>query len=75
LGKLFCGFDQRRARLRLLSRLAPQASGLLDLPRLRAVTREQFGLVLGNVSELIFEDVRDVSMKSASRLWKVVREL
>jgi hypothetical protein len=42
--ELFNGFDQRRALLRPLSRLGPQAHRLLDLPSFSAVTRQQLGL-------------------------------
>ena len=38
-GQLGYGFYQRRARLRLLSCLAPQTCGLLDQPSLGAVMR------------------------------------
>ena len=49
--ELSYGLDQRRARQGPLSRLAPQARGLLDQPSLGAVTRQQLGLAFGNVSE------------------------
>ena len=39
-GKLNRRLDQRRALKRPLSRLTPQACGLLDLPGLGAVTRQ-----------------------------------
>jgi hypothetical protein len=38
-----------------LSGFAPQARGLLDQPGLGAVTRQQFGLGLGDVREPAFE--------------------
>ena len=66
--ELLYGFDQRRALQRPLSRFAPQARGLLDQPSLGAVTRQQFGLVLGNLGELAFESFGDAGVKRASRL-------
>ena len=62
-------FDQRRARQRLLSGLAPQSRGLLDLPSLSAVTREQFWLVLGNLRELAsrVSAIRACSARRGSR--------
>ena len=66
--ELLYGFDQRRALQRPLSRLAPQARGLLDQPSLSAVTRQQLRLVLGNLGELAFEGFGDAGMKRASRL-------
>ena len=66
--ELLYGFDQRRALQRPLSRLAPQARRLLDQPGLGAVTRQQLGLVLGNLRELAFKSFGDASMKRASRL-------
>ena len=62
------GFDQRRALQRPLSRLAPQARGLLDQAGLGAVTRQQFRLVLGNLSELAFKCFGDAGVQRASRL-------
>src|SRR4029077_14477988 len=66
--ELLCGFDQRRALRRPLSRFAPQPRGFLDLPGLGAVTRQQLGLLLGDLRELTFEGFGDSSMKCASRL-------
>jgi hypothetical protein len=66
--ELFNGFDQRRALQRPLSRLAPQAHRLLDLPSFSAVTRQQFGLAFGDVGELTFDGFGDPRMESASRL-------
>ena len=66
--KLLDGFNQRRARQRPLSGLTPQTGRFLDQASLGAVTSQNLRLVLGDVSELTFEDVRDVSMKSATRL-------
>ena len=62
------GLNQRRAFQRPLSRLAPQARCLLDQAGFGAVTRHQFGLVLGNLGELAFEGFGDASVKRASRL-------
>ena len=53
--ELLGGFDQRRTLQRPLSSFAPQARSLLDQSGLGAVTRKQFGLVLGNLGELAFE--------------------
>ena len=53
---------------RSLSRLAPQARGLLDQPGLGAVTRQQLGLALGNLGELAFKGFGDTGVKRASRL-------
>ena len=66
--ELLCGFDQRRALQRPLSRFAPQARGLLDQPSLGAVTRQQLRLALGNLGELAFEGFGDAGVKRASRL-------
>ena len=66
--ELLRGLDQRRARQRPLSRLAPKARGLLDQASLGAMTRQQFGLVLGNVRELTFQGFGDASVKCASGL-------
>ena len=61
------GFNECRALQRPLSRFAPQARGLLDQTRLSKVTREQFGLVLGNLAEFAFEGFSNASVKRASR--------
>ena len=53
--ELLYGFDQRRALQRPLSRFAPQARRLLDLPSFGAVTRQQLWLALADVGELAFE--------------------
>ena len=53
---------------RPLSSLAPQSRSLLDQSGLGAVTRQQFGLVLGNLGELALESFGDASVKRASRL-------
>src|SRR5215467_5722018 len=66
--ELLCGFNQRRAPRRPLSRFAPKPRGFLDLPRLGAVTRQQLGLVLGDLRELTFEGFGDPGMKRTSRL-------
>src|SRR6266699_4653895 len=66
--ELFCGFDQRRALRRPQSGFAPQRRGFLDLPRLGAVTRQQLGLVLGDLRELTFEGFGDSGMKRTSPL-------
>ena len=66
--KLLCGFDQRRALQRPLSRFAPQVRGLLDQPGLGAVTRQQLRLVLGDLRELAFKGFGDTGVKRASRL-------
>jgi hypothetical protein len=47
-------FDQRRALQRALSRLSPETPSFLDQPCLGAVTRQQLGLVLGNIGKLTF---------------------
>ena len=67
-GELLCGFDQRRALQRPLSRLAPKARGFLDQPGLGAVTRQQFRLTLGDLSELAFQGFGDASVQRAPRL-------
>ena len=56
--ELLYGLDQRRALQRPLSRFAPQARGLLDQSGLGAVTRQQFGLVFGDLGELTFKTFR-----------------
>src|SRR5262249_18448921 len=68
--ELFRGFDQRRALRRPQAGFAPQRRGFLDLPRLGAVTRQQLGLVLGDLGELTFEGFGDSGMKRTSRLAK-----
>ena len=64
---LYC-FGQCRALQRALSRFAPQAYSLFDQASLGAVTRQQFGLVLGRVGELGFEGVGDTGVKRSPRL-------
>src|ERR1700746_2889050 len=64
--ELFRGFDQCRALRRPQSGFAPQRRGFLDLPRLGAVTRQQLGLVLGDLRELTFEGFGDSGMKRTS---------
>src|SRR6266567_5947274 len=66
--ELFRGFDQRRALRRPQSGFAPQRRGFFDLPRLGAVTRQELGLVLGDLRELTFEGFGDSGMKRTSRL-------
>ncbi len=66
--ELLCGFNQRRALQRALSRTGPQARSLLDLPSLGAVTRQQLRLALGDVSELAFKGFGDTGVKRAPRL-------
>jgi hypothetical protein len=60
-------FNECRALQRALSRFAPPASRLLDQTRLSKVTREQFGLVLGNLDEFAFERFSNASVKRTSR--------
>jgi hypothetical protein len=67
-GELCSGFNQCRALQRPPSRFAPQARGLLDQAGLGAVTRQQLGLVLGDLGELAFKRFEDTGMKRASRL-------
>src|SRR5437016_3898057 len=66
--ELFRGFDQRRALRRPQSGFAPQRRSFLDLPRLSAVTRQQLGLVLGDLRKLTFEGFGDSGMKRTSPL-------
>ena len=66
--ELLYGFNQRRALQRPLSRLAPEARSLLDQPSLGAVTRQQFGLALGDLRELAFKSFGDAGVERASRL-------
>src|SRR5258707_8493020 len=66
--ELFRGFNKRRALRRPQAGFAPQRRGFLDLPRLGAVTRQQLGLLLGNLRELTFEGFGDSGMKRTSRL-------
>src|SRR5947199_10337620 len=66
--ELFRGFDQRRALRRPQSGFAPQRRGFLDLPRLGAVTRQQLGLLLGDLRELTFEGFRNSAMQCTSSL-------
>jgi hypothetical protein len=61
-------FNEGRAFERALPCFAPQVSGFFNLPGLGPVTRQQFGLVFGNLSELALKGMRDASMKRASRL-------
>jgi hypothetical protein len=67
-GELLCGFDQRRARQRPLSRFTPKVRGLLDQSCLCAVTRQQFRQVLSNLSELALKRFGNTGVQSASRL-------
>ncbi len=46
----------------------PQRRGFFDIARLRAMTGQQLGLVLGDLAELALEGFGDSSMKVASRL-------
>jgi hypothetical protein len=62
------GFGQRRAVERPLSRLAPQARGLLDQPGLGAVMRQDLRPALGSLGELAFDGFGDPGVKRASRL-------
>src|SRR5215471_14220166 len=66
--ELLCGFNQRRALQRPLSRSAPEARGLLDQAGLGAVTRQQLRLTLGDIRELAPECFGDTSVKRASWL-------
>src|SRR5262249_56466422 len=66
--ELLCGFNQRRALQRPLSRFAPEARGLLDQAGLGAVTRQQLRLTLGDIHELALECFGDTGVKRASRL-------
>src|SRR5271157_3798331 len=66
--ELFRGFDQGRALSRPLPGLPPKRRRSFDLTRLGEVTRQQLGLVLGDLVELALEDFGDTSMKVASRL-------
>src|SRR5215475_10271856 len=66
--ELFGGLNKRRALRRPQSGFAPKCCGFLDLPRLGAVTRQQLGLVLGDLRELTFEGFGDSGMKRPSRL-------
>ena len=51
-----------------MSRFAPQPRGLLDLPGLGAVTREEFRLVLGDLFEFALEGLSDAGVKRTSWL-------
>jgi hypothetical protein len=66
--ELLCGFNQRRALQRPLSRFAPEACGLFDQAGLGAVTRQQLRLTLGDIRELALECFGDTGVKRASRL-------
>jgi hypothetical protein len=66
--ELLYGFNQRRALQRTLSRLAPQAHGLLDQPGLGAVMRQDLRPALGSFSELAFKGFSDPGVKRASQL-------
>jgi hypothetical protein len=50
-----------------LCRLCPKANGLLDETRLCAVTRQQFGLVLGSLGEVVLKGFGDSGVKRTSR--------
>ena len=62
--KLLDGFDQRRARQRPLSGLAPQTRSFLDQASLSAVTRQNLRLVFGDFSEVAFESFGDAGMQA-----------
>src|SRR4029077_7686182 len=66
--ELFRGFDQRRALRRPQSGFAPQRRGFLDLPRFGAVTRQQLGLLLGDLGELTLEGFGNSAMQRTSLL-------
>src|SRR5215831_9428197 len=66
--ELFGGLNKRRALRRPQSGFAPKCCGFLDLPRLGAVTRQQLGLILGDLCELTFQGFGDSGMKRTSRL-------
>src|SRR5215472_4403375 len=66
--ELLYGFNQRGALRRALACFAPQPRGFLDLPCLGAMSRQQLGLILGDLRELTFEGCGDSSMKRAPRL-------
>src|SRR3984885_15970021 len=67
-GELGRGFGERRACLRLPTRLSPEGRGLLDQPGLGAVTRQVLRLALDNLGELAFEGFGDAGVKRAARL-------
>ena len=67
-GELLCGFDQRRALQRPLSRFTPKARGLFDLASFGAMTRQNLRLVLSNLSEMALKRFGDTSVQRASRL-------
>jgi hypothetical protein len=56
--ELLCRLNQRGARQRALSRSAPQSGGFFNQASLCAMTRQQLGLVLGNLRKLAFEGFR-----------------
>ena len=65
--QLLYGFSQGRTIQRPLSSLVQQTHSLLNLPSFSAVTRQQFGLVFGNLRELAFQSFRNASVECASR--------
>ena len=64
--KLSYSLHQRKTFQRPPSSPSPQARRPLDQPSFGAVTRQQFGLVLGNVRELAFEGFGNPGVKRAS---------
>src|ERR1700722_18617946 len=60
--------EERRPRQRPLSRLAPQARGLLDQAGLGAMARQQLRLAFRDLTELAFEGFDDAGVQRASRL-------
>src|SRR5262245_4423731 len=66
--ELFGGLNKRRALRRPQSGFAPKCCGSLHLPGLGAVTRQQLGLILGELCELTFQGFGDSGMKRTSRL-------
>ena len=67
--ELIDGFNQRRPHKRPLSRFAPKAGGLFDLPSFGAVTRQNLRLVLSNISEPLsrVSAMRACSVRRGSR--------
>ncbi len=66
--ELFRRFHQGRALRRPPTRLSPTAPPLFRYSRLGAVSRQQLGLVLGDLAKLALEGRGNSSMKLASRL-------
>jgi hypothetical protein len=65
-GELLSHLNQCGARQRALPRFAPKSCRFLDQSGISVMTRQQFWLVLGYVSELALKGFGDTGVKRAS---------